>query len=479
MIPFTAKSYLRSALLVIAATLVVSLSQWIPHGASSFTDRGGSDSAQMPIKKTAPDVRPKARKVSLKGVIVGHTTDELLLRTVEGLDRVIKVTKETQLVERKSNPFRSARQFSQYDLLPGLNVEVEADEDNAGQLVAKQIKFSQADLKLARTISLLLQHLRTDKENFDLRLNMVEQNADHLSGQLDTLAAVSNTARQGAKTAQDTADSAVAGVNTLRNETQILRDVTRTEQVRLAQQVGVIRSELERVSADVKRQKNGTRAPSTNGATPQATPSDTPNPVSPNDFARQLDAVDGILNGLVPGKLLHDIPPAMQISVPRTVNVSIVKEVTREIHSRFGEDATIKDIRIGSVMAVSLVSGDGAFEIKRQFPVTSDTQVVGNDEAKWVFAITPSQPGDHVLEVFATVHIDVPGQGLQSKNIPVFYGPVKVNVGFFYYPWSFIKTNWDKIAGLLVSSGIVGLLIGWILNKRKKQTNIDDVHEVD
>jgi OOP family OmpA-OmpF porin len=45
----------------------------------------------------------------------------------------------------------------------------------------------------------------------------VEENAQRLSGQLDELAAVANTARGGAKAAQETADAAVAGVN-LTNE---------------------------------------------------------------------------------------------------------------------------------------------------------------------------------------------------------------------------------------------------------------------
>jgi len=44
-------------------------------------------------------------------------------------------------------------------------------------------------------------------------LSDVEENAQRLSGQMDELAAVANTARGGAKAAQETADAAISGVN--------------------------------------------------------------------------------------------------------------------------------------------------------------------------------------------------------------------------------------------------------------------------
>jgi hypothetical protein len=481
MILITLKTPNRILLLTIAATLAISFGQWIPYGSSSHTNSGGSRDAISSAKATSLDEPAKSRKVKLKGIIVGRATDEVIVRTVDGLDRTIRLAKETKLVERKRNPFRSGKQYSQIDLLRGLNVEVEAYKSGSGPLVATSIKFSEADIKLARTVNLLLNDAAVDKSSFDLKLNLFEQSAQRFSAQLDELASVPNSAKGEAKAAQETADTAVAEVRVVRDETQTLINNARSEGVRervqLAQQIQTLRTELDRVRSDAKPQGNRTPA-SNDGGNPSATPSPTPNAVGANDFQEQLDAVIGILDRLVPGKILHNIPPTMEISVPRTIDISIVKEVTKEIRSRFGENTTVEPIKIGPVMAVSLVSSDGAFEIKRQFPLT-ETQVVGNDEAKWVFAVTPSQPGDHVLEVFATVQIDIPGQGKQVKNIPVFHGPIKVNVGFFYYPWSFIKANWDKIAGLLVSSGIAGLVIGWIVSKRKKRRNDDDVHEID
>src|SRR4030095_7317759 len=60
--------------------------------------------------------------------------------------------------------------------------------------------------------------------NTETKLSQVEQNAQRLSGQLDELAAVANTAKGGAKAAQETADSAIAGVNATNERISALDD---------------------------------------------------------------------------------------------------------------------------------------------------------------------------------------------------------------------------------------------------------------
>jgi outer membrane protein OmpA-like peptidoglycan-associated protein len=58
----------------------------------------------------------------------------------------------------------------------------------------------------------------------ETKLSQVEQNAQRLSGQLDELAAVANTARGGARAAQATADAAVAGVTATNDRISALDD---------------------------------------------------------------------------------------------------------------------------------------------------------------------------------------------------------------------------------------------------------------
>jgi len=84
-------------------------------------------------------------------------------------------------------------------------------------------------LRTARTVETRANPLEERASAAEGRLSEVEQNAQKLSGQLDELAAVSNAARGGAKAAQDTADSAVAGVNATNERISALDDYTPQE----------------------------------------------------------------------------------------------------------------------------------------------------------------------------------------------------------------------------------------------------------
>ncbi|MDQ5847335.1 MAG: OmpA family protein, partial [Acidobacteriota bacterium] len=75
----------------------------------------------------------------------------------------------------------------------------------------------ESDLRVARAVDSRAAPLET-------KVSEVEQNAQRLSGQLDELAAVANTAKGGARAAQETADSAVAGVNATNDRISALDD---------------------------------------------------------------------------------------------------------------------------------------------------------------------------------------------------------------------------------------------------------------
>src|SRR5207302_9989045 len=95
---------------------------------------------------------------------------------------------------------------------------------SSGELVADRVRFSETDLRTARTVETRANPLEERASAAEGRLSEVEQNAQKLSGQLDELAAVSNAARGGAKAAQDTADSAIAGVNATNDRISALDD---------------------------------------------------------------------------------------------------------------------------------------------------------------------------------------------------------------------------------------------------------------
>ncbi|MEJ7615956.1 MAG: OmpA family protein [Pyrinomonadaceae bacterium] len=95
----------------------------------------------------------------------------------------------------------------------GLFIEAEGRGDESGQLLAQKVRFSDSDMRVARSLQSRVDPVETRVGSAEGKIGQVEQNAQRLSGQLDELAAVANTARGGAKAAQEAADAAVAGVN--------------------------------------------------------------------------------------------------------------------------------------------------------------------------------------------------------------------------------------------------------------------------
>jgi outer membrane protein OmpA-like peptidoglycan-associated protein len=127
-------------------------------------------------------------------------------------------------VKSKGGFLRGGTNYGQTHILRGLNLEVEGRGGSNGELNADNIRFNDTDLRAARTAEVRAAPLEERATATEGRLSEVEQNAQKLSGQLDELAAVSNAARGGAKAAQETADSAVAGVNATNDRISALDD---------------------------------------------------------------------------------------------------------------------------------------------------------------------------------------------------------------------------------------------------------------
>jgi len=163
-------------------------------------------------------------RMKLKGVITRRDADTFTVRDLNGVDTIVRFADTSRVTERKSNPFRRAKNYGTTNILRGLNVEVEGRGDASGQLVADNIKFSEDELKVARTVESRVNPVEDRVGASENRIGQVEQNAQRISGQIDELAAVSNAAKGGAKAAQDTADAAVAGVGATNERISALDD---------------------------------------------------------------------------------------------------------------------------------------------------------------------------------------------------------------------------------------------------------------
>jgi outer membrane protein OmpA-like peptidoglycan-associated protein len=171
-------------------------------------DKGTGSSAQEPgqVSTTAKSAvsaqYSPGQTVVLLGTITGRNPEGITLHTYQDSTVKVAITAATEVKERKSNPFRRARNYATTQLLPGLEVEVKGHGSNTGSLLADQIRFFNDDLRNAVALDTRV----TPVEN---RLDQNEQNAMRLSGQVSELSAVSNAARGGARAAQETADTAV------------------------------------------------------------------------------------------------------------------------------------------------------------------------------------------------------------------------------------------------------------------------------
>ena len=145
-------------------------------------------------------------KYKVQGAVVTKEDDNtFILRDSTGNDTRIVLGPESS-IKTKSGWFGSGDRIASNQIVRGLYMTAEGRGDSAGNLAATKIRFDKDDFKVAQSID-------TRVTPAEERLTQAEQNAQRLSGQIDELMAISNAARGGAKTAQETADAAVAGVN--------------------------------------------------------------------------------------------------------------------------------------------------------------------------------------------------------------------------------------------------------------------------
>ncbi len=161
--------------------------------------------------------------MKVKGVVTRRDADTFTVRDNNGVDTVVQLTDRTS-VKAKGGFLRSGANYAQTQILRGLNLEVEGRGSANGELVAEKVRFNESDLRVARAVESRAAPLEDRATTTETKLSQVEQNAQRLSGQLDELAAVANTARGGARAAQATADAAVAGVTATNDRISALDD---------------------------------------------------------------------------------------------------------------------------------------------------------------------------------------------------------------------------------------------------------------
>ncbi len=159
---------------------------------------------------------PAGQRMNVEGVIVDQGADHVTMRgTGGGLYKVLVAGAEIK--EKKSNPFRGAKDFSKADLLLGLHIEVKGAGDASGSIAAREIRFKNDDVLLARTMDARVLPVENTLKDTRTRLGETEQNAQRLSGQVRELAAITDIVRDSAKVAQTSADGAMSEARNARS----------------------------------------------------------------------------------------------------------------------------------------------------------------------------------------------------------------------------------------------------------------------
>jgi outer membrane protein OmpA-like peptidoglycan-associated protein len=225
------------------ALVVLSLALIVP----AMAQQNSSPANKTPVAAGA--------KMKTKGMIVKRDQGNLIIRDQSGSEMTVR-TAGAKIEEKKSNPFRGSKKYSETQLARGLYVEVEGHGDSSGVLIAEKIKLADDDFRVAQAVESTVVPVENRLGEAEDRVTRTEQNAQRLSGQLDELAQVANLAKGGAAAAQETADVAVDGVNKTNDRISSLDDfeVKKSETINFKVGSAVLNTEAKTMLDDIANQ---------------------------------------------------------------------------------------------------------------------------------------------------------------------------------------------------------------------------------
>lgn len=158
-------------------------------------------------------------KTEMKGRINKRGVDTIVVRDANDMDTVVLLTDSTTVKSNKRGlgVFRRGKNYEATSLLRGLMVDVEGTGNSEGQLVAKEVRFNDADLKDVMTVQ--------------SRVQPVEEETKKLSGKLDDTAEAAKKAQGDASRANESADEAHQRLNAVNDRISGLDDFVVQEMV--------------------------------------------------------------------------------------------------------------------------------------------------------------------------------------------------------------------------------------------------------
>lgn len=172
------------------------------------------------------------QKAKLRGAVVSRTDNSFVVQDdATGAQQTVVINERTS-IKTKGGFLGGGTKYAVANITRGLHVEIEGRGDGTN-LVADKIRFTDTDLRTARTLEANIVPVEGRVGTAEGRIGEVEQNATRMSGQLDELAAVSNAAAGGAVAAQEQADRAVQGVQVANDRITSLDDYTPEQSINI------------------------------------------------------------------------------------------------------------------------------------------------------------------------------------------------------------------------------------------------------
>lgn len=170
------------------------------------------------------------KSIKMQGVIIERFSTSFTLRDYRGREMIVDLNDITEIEEQKRNFLREPNPYSPRELIPGLDVMVKGI-NTGGHIMAKEVKFTQDALKVARTIYSRVQPIEKELAISNVRLETVntrvgnnEKKDQLLTGEVEELQSGVKLNRQQARTAESTARKALAGMTANEDKLSILND---------------------------------------------------------------------------------------------------------------------------------------------------------------------------------------------------------------------------------------------------------------
>jgi outer membrane protein OmpA-like peptidoglycan-associated protein len=173
----------------------------------------------------------EGKALKTEGIVVARDAETFSLREADGTQTVVLLTDKTNIKTVRKGLFRADRSSKASEIVRGLRLKVEGKGNSDGQLVARNIRFDEQDLRTAQAlesrvdpVETLANSTQALAESNQQRISQAEQNAQQLSGQVEELSSVANSAVAAAKNAQSTADQAESDATTANARINVLGD---------------------------------------------------------------------------------------------------------------------------------------------------------------------------------------------------------------------------------------------------------------